>query len=269
MPFLAAERKNLLDLKEEHWRPPVYSGIPGSVSGIKNFFYLFLDLQKSTIERDLRIELPKAKGDVLDVGCGTQPYRGWFPGNTRYTGIDIADSKAHFGYKAPDTIYYSGLSWPVKSRSIDFILCTETLEHVEEPLVFLKEAARVLRPQGRVLLTIPFAVRWHFVPYDYWRYTPSGLKSLLKKAGFEKVKVYARGNQLTVACYKVMGLLFALLSPMVSGVWLKIPFIGLGILGLPLLLIAAILANLSKGMDGSVDCLGYTVLAQRSSAKAR
>src|ERR1700722_20750938 len=101
MPFLGAERKNLLDLKEEHWRPPVYSGIPGSISEIKNFFYLFLDLQNSTIARDLRIELPKAKGDVLDVGCGTQPYRGWFGAGARYTGIDIADAKIHFGYEAP------------------------------------------------------------------------------------------------------------------------------------------------------------------------
>src|ERR1700679_1197566 len=111
MPFLAAERKNLLDLKEEHWRPPVFSGIPSPVSRVKNFVYLFLDLQASTIARDLRRELPRAKGDVLDVGCGTQPYRGWFAADARYTGIDIADSKNHFGYEAPDTLYYSGPSW--------------------------------------------------------------------------------------------------------------------------------------------------------------
>ena len=65
----------------------------------------------------------------------------------------------------------------------------------------------------RLLLTIPFAARWHFIPYDYWRFTPSSLNHLLTAAGFHSVRVYARGNACTVACYKVMTLLLLLLMP--------------------------------------------------------
>ncbi len=262
-------RKNLLDLKAENWRPPVYSRSPGFVSRIKILIYFLLDLQTSTISRDLKALLPKVKGDVLDVGCGIQPFRRMFSAEARYQGIDTANSKPHFGYETPDTIYYSGSTWPVKNESVDFILCTETLEHVDEPLIFLKQAARVLRPGGKMVATIPFAVRWHFIPYDYWRYTPSGLNNLLTQAGFNQVKIYARGNQLTVACYKVMAFLFVLLAPTSPNFIVKNFSRLLGILGLPLLAFAVLLGNLSSFKDGSVDCLGYTVMAEKPPTRSR
>ena len=110
-------RKNLLDLKKEHWRPPVYSRSPGFISRIKILIYFLLDLQTSTISRDLATLLPKIKGDVLDVGCGIQPFRGLFSVEVRYQGIDTANAKPHFGYETPDTIYYSGSTWPVGAAS--------------------------------------------------------------------------------------------------------------------------------------------------------
>jgi SAM-dependent methyltransferase len=262
-------RKNLLDLKKEHWRPPVYSRSPGFISRIKILIYFLLDLQTSTISRDLATLLPKIKGDVLDVGCGIQPFRGLFSVEVRYQGIDTANAKPHFGYETPDTIYYSGSTWPVKNQSVDFILCTETLEHVDDPQTFLKQAARVLRPAGKMVATIPFAVRWHFIPYDYWRYTPSSLNNLLTKAGFTRVKVYARGNQLTVACYKVMAFIFALLAPVGSNFIVKNFSRLLGILCLPFLAFVVLLGNLSALKDGSVDCLGYTVIAEKPSARSK
>lgn len=256
-------RRNLLTLKKEHWKPPAYPPNAGFTQKLKLGLFRFLDLQMGTVWRDLSRELPRVKGTALDVGCGLQPFRPLFAPGVRYIGLDTVDSKAHFGYEAPDTLYYKGKTWPVKTRAVDFILCTETLEHVAEPMDLLKEASRVLKPGGHLLLTVPFAARWHFIPYDYWRYTPSSLKNLLTQAGFSDIQVFARGNQLTVACYKVMALIFAMLMP-VSPNW----FLGLfsrllGILLLPLFGMAAILANLSLAVDGTVDCLGYTVLAER------
>ncbi len=78
-----------------------------------------------------------------------------FSKEARYIGLDSINSKAHFGYETPDTLYYSGPVWPVPDASIDFILCTETLEHIPDPSVFLNEASRCLKPNGRVLLTVP------------------------------------------------------------------------------------------------------------------
>lgn len=256
-------RKNLLNLPRENWRPPSYSNRGGLWQGFRNGLNRFFDLQAGSIWADLSYELPKIQGTVLDVGCGLQPFRRLFTRRVKYIGLDTIDSKAHFGYEAPDTLYFSGDIWPVKNKTADFILCTETLEHIPEPAVFLKEAHRTLKPGGRILLTVPFCARWHFIPYDYWRHTPSGLARLLEGVGFTGVCVHARGNQLTVACYKVMAFIFTLLFPT------KAHFLGkngsrlLGVLTIPLLVATAALANLTKGIDGMVDCLGYTVLADR------
>lgn len=259
----AGQRRNLLHLKTEHWKPPVYSSRPGFFQKIKLILFRFLDLQSGTIWRDLAGMLPGVKGTVLDVGCGIQPFRHMFSTGTRYIGLDTVDSKAHFGYETPDTLYYSGKVWPLKDKTVDFILCTETLEHIEDPAPFLKETFRCLKPGGTLLLTVPFAARWHFIPYDYWRYTPSGLDRLLRKTGFSQVQVFARGNQLTVACYKVMAVIFALLSPVQPHFLLRFCSRVLGAAAFPLLFLTAALANLTLGFDGSVDCLGYTATAKK------
>ena len=176
-----------------------------------------IDLQAGSIWRDLTGELADVDGVVLDVGCGAQPYRPLLGPSARYLGIDTTDAKSDFGYEIPDTVYFEGDSWPVGSESVNVILCTETLEHVLEPSSLLAEAHRTLIPGGKLLLTVPFAARWHFVPNDYWRFTPSSLLHLLEKAGFTDVGVYARGNAFTVACYKTIALVLPYLFPQHGG----------------------------------------------------
>ncbi len=259
----SSQRQNLLSIKTEHWKPPVYSRDSNIFQKIRLMLFRFLDLQARTIWRDLSGELPKVKGTALDMGCGMQPFRHMFSPEVRYIGVDTVDSKAHFGYEAPDTLYYSGKIWPLSDKKADFILCTETLEHILDPLFFLKEAFRCLKPGGRLLLTVPFAARWHFIAHDYWRYTPAGLYSLLKKAGFSSIRIFARGNQFTVVCYKIMGFIFSLIFPKSSNYFFECLCRLIGLLALPTLVISAILANLTLGKTGSVDCLGFTVFAER------
>src|ERR1700722_15262798 len=132
---------NLIENSKDLWIPPIYLNNTKSVlNQFKNNFYSFFDFQYSTIYRDLSKRLPRVTGNVLDAGCGLQPYRNLFSSRIRYTGIDVVESKDDFGYQTPDTHYYSGDVWPVKSRTIDFVLCTETLEHVAKPDIFFKEA---------------------------------------------------------------------------------------------------------------------------------
>ena len=124
-----------------------------------------------------------------------------------------ADARERFGYDMPGTVYFSGDAWPAADRTIDLLLATETLEHIADPDAFLAQARRVLRDDGQLILTVPFSARWHYVPYDYWRFTPSALRMLLERNGFRGVVVLARGNELTVACAKVMALILPFLLP--------------------------------------------------------
>jgi SAM-dependent methyltransferase len=256
---------NLIEASKEHWKPPVYRNNTQNLwDRLKMGCYSFFDFQYSTIHRDLSKQLPNVRGNVLDVGCGLQPYRHLFTANINYTGIDISESGDRFGYQTPDTLYYSGKTWPIKNKSMNFILCTETLEHVANPDIFLKEAFRTLKPGGKILLTVPFAARWHFIPYDYWRYTPSGLDLLLTQAGFMNNRVYARGNQLTVVCYKIITFIFSLLTPQKSNFLFENLCRFFGVLSLPAFMAFAIIGNLTKNKSGIIDCLGFTVLAEKA-----
>jgi SAM-dependent methyltransferase len=261
-----AERRDLAQATGERWRPPLHVAPVTPLARLVAKLRRGVDLQAASVWRDLASELPKARGVVLDVGSGAQPYRPLLSPNAHYVGIDTAHARSDFGYEVPDTTYFEGETWPVESASVDLVLCTETLEHVLDPARLLDEAHRCLREGGGLLLTVPFAARWHFIPHDYWRFTPSGLKYLLERAGFTSVRVYARGNALTVACYKLMALGLPLLFPQSSRPVAQ-AFRLLAALLLPLILLTAIVGRLSLLGSGGDDCLGYTVIALRPHAR--
>jgi SAM-dependent methyltransferase len=257
------QRRNLADRAEERWRPPPLAAPSSGVTGWAARGRRFFDLQAGSIWNDVARLLRQASGKVIDVGCGGQPYRPLLPDSVEYVGIDIADATTNFGYATSDTVYFAGQDWPEQTANADLVLCTEVLEHVANPASFLEQAYVALRPGGHVVCTVPFAARWHFVPFDYWRFTPSGLKQLFEAAGFGNIQVWARGNALTVACYKSMALFLPLLFPQTPSVgmaWLRrlvgAPFI-------PLFVLLAVVANASFRWEGGDDCLGYSVLAER------
>jgi SAM-dependent methyltransferase len=259
-------RTNQVGRQSESWRPPAFKRVTTPLARLEAFVRRFLDLQAGSMWKDLVVLLPQSRGVVLDVGAGAQPYRHLLPPGATYKAIDYVGAQSHFGYSMPDTTYYEGDRWPIPDGSVDVILCTETLEHVPDPSVFLTEAFRCLKHEGRLLLTVPFAVRWHYVPYDYWRYTPSGLERLLSFAGFGRVAVYARGNAVTVACYKVMALMVPLLVPQRGGFLRRSASLACGVLTSPLLVALATIAAVSLLGNGGDDCLGYTAVALKDSA---
>ena len=141
--------------------------------------------------RALRIEIARmaegATGIVLDVGCGTAPYRTLFA-HTHYLGIEVASSSAYGSAKGGADVLYDGRCLPFADASVDNILCNQVLEHVFEPIAFLSELHRVLRPGGRLMMTVPFVWDEHEQPYDFARYSSFGLAHLTGKCGFEVIE---------------------------------------------------------------------------------
>lgn len=256
-------RDNLLERSAETWRPPIFRATNSIASRCMATVRRFLDLQAASIWYDLQKLLTHCEGNFLDVGCGAQPYRELLSSKINYTGIDTVDAKDHFGYEVPDTIYFDGAKWPIDSNSISVVLATETLEHVPYPSQFLTEAKRCLMPKGYLVLTVPFAARWHYIPHDYWRFTPSGIRQILEEAGFDELVVYARGNELTVGCYKAMAPILALLFGQFSSMLFKIVLGMIGCTLIPFLVVLASIGQLSLWSRGGNDCLGYTIIARR------
>lgn len=125
---------------------------------------------------------PELSGRLLDVGCGTKPYRSLFE-VVDYVGLDI-DSEPTRKRGMADYLYDGG-KFPFVDADFDSILCNQVLEHVFNPEEFLGEINRVLKPGGKLLLTVPFVWDEHEQPFDYARYSSFGLHALLEKQGFK------------------------------------------------------------------------------------
>jgi len=67
---------------------------------------------------------------------------------------------------------------------LDIVLNTNVWEHEIEPFAAMKSLFDVMNPGGVMLFTVPFVAPYHGVPYDFYRYTKSGVTHLLERAGF-------------------------------------------------------------------------------------
>ncbi len=74
---------------------------------------------------------------------------------------------------------------PFASASLALVVSQEVIEHLADPWRAVGEAARVLRPGGRLYLQAPFVIGYHPSPRDYWRFTAEGLRRLIESAGLE------------------------------------------------------------------------------------
>lgn len=256
-------RQNQVNRSSERWQPPAYIRIQTPKDRIIAFLRRLLDLQAASVYGDLSELLPHTSGQLLDVGCGAQPYRHILPVDVTYQAIDHISAADQFQYQSEETTYFDGTSWPVSDQSFDFILSTETLEHVLQPEIFLSEAYRSLKPGGQLIMTVPFAARWHYIPHDYWRFTPSALEFLLTRAGFVEIRIYGRGNHVTVAAYKALALLLKLVFPHDPGKLRRAIALAALIICTPLLIGLAMIGQVTLRAKTGDDTLGYTVLATK------
>jgi SAM-dependent methyltransferase len=151
---------------------------------------------RTSIFNALKEALPQFKGDLLDIGCGKMPYKKYILENskvTSYIGLDIESALEY------DSAIKSDFTWdskimPFENDSFDCAFGTEVLEHCPEPEIVLKEAFRVLKPEGVFFFTVPFLWNLHEVPHDEYRYTPFSLTRHLKNSGFNKVEIKATGG---------------------------------------------------------------------------
>lgn len=107
-------------------------------------------------------------------------------------------------------------SLPFPERTFDLVVCKDILEHLLEPLLVLKEAVRVLRDDGTIIISVPNHFYWpmrlrllfgkglmwrglisdHGAAYHEWDYmhirffTYKGFRKFLDEAGLKPLKFY-------------------------------------------------------------------------------
>lgn len=171
-------------------------------------------------ERLDAIEAVCDPGVALDVGCGGGQFmmsalgRGW-----DVWGLEVVLSAVEGVPKPLRARISVGAveSAPFDEGSFDAITCFDVIEHVRQPVEFLRHANRLLRPGGILVITTPNAATLKArLRGRYWKYfnfkrylhlyhfTPHNLELALKLSGFEVAAWLRRdGMPLWVAARRV------------------------------------------------------------------
>ena len=127
------------------------------------------------------------KGVLYDLGCGDSPYRNFFLHFAEsYTGVDWPSSPHEIKAKV---IADLNDVLPIESGIADTVISISVLEHLHNPQLMISESYRILKDGGYIVLQVPFQWWIHEAPYDYFRYTPFGLKYIFEKSGFLDVTI--------------------------------------------------------------------------------
>lgn len=100
--------------------------------------------------------------EALDVACGCGYGTAFLARNgaKRASGYDVDETaiswaREHYGRYATFTKVGLDSPWPAEDCSFHSVVSMETLEHVSQPVRFLEEAWRVLRPNGQLIISTP------------------------------------------------------------------------------------------------------------------
>jgi len=127
-------------------------------------------------------------GPFLEIGSrdygSTRNLRSLFP-EEDYVGVDLSEGKG------VDTVL--DLTRPIKeldqllgSTRFGTIFSFSVMEHCENPFLMAENMTRLLKPGGKIVISVPFAWQFHGYPSDYWRFTAEGIKKLFPELEWEK-----------------------------------------------------------------------------------
>ncbi len=171
--FSSLESKSIEDrLDKIKNRLKRHSGLYNFLISVVSPVYPTRDLHHFLSARDLDTQI------IVNLGSGSSKV------NDKVINFDI------FEYDSVDVLC-SIDSLPLADNSVDAILNLAVLEHVPNPPKVVSEFNRVLKPGGQAFCFVPFIQGFHASPWDFQRYTSSGLRELFKD--FEIIKLKAVG----------------------------------------------------------------------------
>jgi methionine biosynthesis protein MetW len=136
--------------------------------------------ENPVVVRQVRACLPRG-GRVLDLGCGSGVLLGRLAGHAGYrAGVELSTIAAAAATHVADRVVTSPVTAPLPfdDSSFDVVVCADILEHLPDPRAALEAVARLCRPGGAVVISVPNVANWQArlrLLRGVWRYEPTGL----------------------------------------------------------------------------------------------
>ena len=141
---------------------------------------------------------------ILDIGCGTGVLGKYFMSHQqcKVYGIEI-NSEAY--EIAKDNLVeviranVETLDLPYKSDMFDIVIMGDVLEHLVNPIGAISKLMRVLKPGGKILITVPNVRHWKVIfrllCRDEWKYMPWGILDYTHLRFFTKSSIIGMMNE--------------------------------------------------------------------------
>lgn len=160
------------------------------------------------MSEDLRLRkmagLASQKKKLLDLGCSALPNK--YLRNKEVTGVDLIEARMPDNYTGFEKCDVLSLSKTFKDSKIDAIVAGELLEHLENPLIFLRQCYDTLENEGILvistpnpnsfierLLTLSLSRKYFYTGDHVMLFPQRWLIRIMEIAGFDDVKLYSGG----------------------------------------------------------------------------
>lgn len=241
----------------EQWRPSKFEPHRGQWRATRDGALvgansrLYVELLVQCLQHAIAMH---ACGRLADLGCGDVPLYGMYRQQvSEAVCVDWGQSRHRINHIDFECDLNQPL--PFEAASFDTLILSDVLEHLCEPAALWHEMARVLRPQGKLICSVPFFYWLHEFPHDYFRYTEFALRRFAAQSGLQVLELRPLGGSI-----EVMADLLAKHLVLVPGIGSPLA------LGLQALVLAWSRSRLGQAAIRRTSAyipLGYLVVAQR------
>ncbi len=195
--FLEPKTKNLKEYYNEEYRK-IYSPIINTLLTSKELFTIYFPLQRKIINKIKN--LLNLESRVLEIGCSAGHFLYAIRDKVKECiGIEFNKSDARFvNEELKIKVYDRPIEETnLKKNSFDIIYANQVLEHIEDPINFLRKVSRYLKSTGKIVVQVPniqdpLLSLYHSKEYsDFWfrephisYFSPRTLLKVFEKAGF-------------------------------------------------------------------------------------